>query len=266
MTYCIFDHDHQDQYSMTKFKKIAIRIFIILLILTPVAAIAHYVIFPQETRCILVGFSGLKKQNNIYFDKNIPQQKIDSIQSLIEKATDRIKELWGEKKCTPTFIYCNTEELFKKYGADNNAPAVTHFKLGAYIVLQKHAIDLDIIAHEMCHAELGERTGFYAITFKIPVWFNEGLAMQNDNRPYFSEDSLKTKTNGLQNMPVIKNAKTAVQFYGVTQEEVDINFMAAKHEVKNWYTKMKLDQLVKDMHSGKSFDEAYGSLDQSKKK
>jgi type II secretory pathway component PulF len=34
--------------------------------------------------------------------------------------------------------------------------------------------------------------------------------------------------------------------------------MTAKHIVKNWYTKEKLDKLVQDLKAGKSFEEAYG--------
>ena len=34
--------------------------------------------------------------------------------------------------------------------------------------------------------------------------------------------------------------------------------MTAKHEVKNWYTKEKLDNLIKDINSGKTFEEAFG--------
>lgn len=37
-----------------------------------------------------------------------------------------------------------------------------------------------------------------------------------------------------------------------------LNYMAAKYEVKNWYTKDKLNKLIKDINSGKTFEEAFG--------
>jgi len=34
--------------------------------------------------------------------------------------------------------------------------------------------------------------------------------------------------------------------------------MTARHEVKNWYTKEKLDKFIKDINSGKSCEDAFG--------
>ena len=178
-------------------KKIVNRVVLALALLLPFAAIAHYFVFPQESNCILVRFSGLEKQGNLYYNKNTPTIDIDTLKTLIDVASTRVATFWGEKKGTPIYIYCNSDEEFKKYGNDRLDPATTQVKLGTYIVIRKDGIDLDVLAHEICHAELAERIGFFAWISKVPLWFNEGLAMQCDERPEFSEDSLKIKTNKL---------------------------------------------------------------------
>jgi hypothetical protein len=198
---------------MTKLKKISIRTALIFLILIPIAAFAHFIIFPQETRSILVDYSNLKKQSRIYFASATRQAKIDTLQSLIEQASIRVGNFWAQKTCNPKFIYCDNENDFEKYSASPSAPAITYVKLGSVIVLSNSAIDLDIIAHEISHAELYERIGFYKFTFKIPGWFKHGLVMQNDYRNYYSEDTLKVKSNNFTNMPDIKSFKTDEQFY-----------------------------------------------------
>jgi type II secretory pathway component PulF len=33
--------------------------------------------------------------------------------------------------------------------------------------------------------------------------------------------------------------------------------MAAKHEIKNWYTKEKLDKFIKAINTGKTFEKAF---------
>ena len=243
---------------MKKIKKITTRVLFTLLILTPVVAFAHYLIFPEETRCILIGYSIFKKEGRLYFNPNSSVIKLSALKSIIRQATTRVDAFWGKETGNPKFIYCNTDEEFTKYGNNRSDPATTHFKLGAYIVVRDEGADLDIISHEMTHAALGESAGFFNWTFKIPVWFNEGLAMQNDYRNFFSEDTLKARSDNYRNLPHIKSIITAAQFYGGSPAQVKLNYLTARHEVKNWYTKDKLDKLLKDLKSGKSFEEAYG--------
>ncbi|WP_008582190.1 hypothetical protein [Niabella soli] len=244
---------------MTKFKKITIRAFFIFVILIPVAAFAHFIIFPQETRSILIDYSGFKKEGRIYFNEHTTSQgKIDSLQSLITEASARVKGFWGQKISTPKFIYCNNESDFKKYSVNASAPAVTYLKLGSVIVLSREAMNLDIIAHEISHAELYERLGFYKFNYKIPSWFKHGIAMQNDYRNYYSLDTLKVRSDNFKNLPDIKSFTSDRQFYSGSQEQIMLNYMTAKYEVENWYTKEKLDKLIEDIKSGKTFDEAFG--------
>ena len=243
---------------MPKFKKISKRIALILLIVIPISALVHFIIFPQQTRSILINYSSFKKDGMLYFNKNTPQRKVDSVKLLIELAANQVTGFWGQKTGNPKYIYCDSEADFKKYGSPYAVPALTHLKLGAYIVISNKGIDLDIIAHEIAHSEFYERIGFYNWSFKIPRWFDEGLAMQNDNRDYYSEDTLKVRSNNFKNLPDIKNFKSGKQFSEEgTHEQIMLNFMTAKHEVKNWYTKEKLDKLIKDINAGKSFDKAF---------
>ena len=116
---------------------------------------------------------------------------------------------------------------------------------------------MDIIAHEMSHAELYERLGFFKMIFVIPRWFDEGLAMQNDYRNYYSEDTLKARSDNYRNLPDIKQFNRGGGFNEGTHEQVMMNYMMANHVTKEWYTRQKLDKLIKDINSGKSFEEAY---------
>ena len=243
---------------MTKLSKIIIRTFLVFIILIPIAAFAHFIIFPQETRSILIDYSDFKKEGHIYFNASTQNNKIDSLKSLINQATIRIGNFWGQKTSNPKFIYCDNYDDFKKYCYNPSLPAVTYSKLGAVIVLSADAMDLDIIAHEFSHAEFYNRIGFYNWTFKIPTWFDEGLAMQNDYRDYYSDDTLKVKSDNFKNLPDIKNFKSGGQFLAGSHDQIMLHYMTAKHEIKNWYTKPKLDKFIKDLNSGKSFEEAFG--------
>ncbi len=242
---------------MNRFKETIYNTFIALLIFIPIVAVAHYYLFPQETKCILIDYSSFKKDGRLYYDTATSPKTIDSLKSVISEASLRIADFWGEKKADPKFIYCATDSIFKKYGDNNLDPATTHYKLGSYIVINKNGIDLDIIAHEMSHAELEKRIGFYNETFKIPTWFDEGLAMQNDYRNYYSEDRLKAISDNFENLPELDSLKTARQFWSASPQKVMLNYMTAKYQVKNWYSKLKLDNLINDLNSGESFEKAY---------
>jgi hypothetical protein len=244
---------------MTKFKKIMGRTVLIFLIVIPISAFAHFIVFPEQTRCILIDYSDFKKDGRLYFNNNTPKNKVDTVKILMGLASNRVAEFWGQKICNPKFIYCENDERFKEYGGSYQIPALTHLKFGSYIVIINEGVDLDIIAHEISHAEFYKRIGFYNWSFKIPRWFDEGLAMQNDNRNYYSEDTLKLKSNNYKNLPDVKKLKSGKQFNEEgSHEKILLNFMIAKHEVKNWYTKEKLDKLIKDINSGKTFEEAFG--------
>lgn len=242
---------------MTKFKKIILRSFLVFLILIPIAAVAHFIIFPQESRCILIDYSGFKKEGRLYFSANTSPAKMDTLKLLIAQASFRVAGFWGKKNGDPKFIYCDSEEDFKKYGNERLDPATTQYKLGSYIVISNEGLDLDIIAHELSHAELYERLGFFKMMFTIPRWFDEGLAMQNDYRNYYSEDTLKVRSDNFRNLPDVKKFTTGGGFNEGSQEQVMLNYMAAKHAVNNWYSREKLDKLIADLNGGKSFEEAF---------
>jgi hypothetical protein len=242
---------------MTKFKKITRRGFLVFFILIPVAALAHFIIFPQQTRSILIDYSNFKKDGSLYFNTQTPQKKIDSLKTLIQLASSRVAGFWQQQTDNATYIYCESDADFKKYGSPYPLPALTHLKFGAYIVISREGADLDIIAHETAHAALYGQVGFFK-KLKIPVWFDEGLAMQVDYRDYYSEDTLKAKSNNFTQLPDVQKLKTGNQFQQGSHEQIMLNYMTAKHVVKNWYTKEKLDKLVLDLKSGKSFDEAFG--------
>jgi hypothetical protein len=58
-------------------------------------------------------------------------------------------------------------------------------------------------------------------------------------------------------MPDITRFKTGAQFYSGTIEQILLRYMVAKYEVGRWYSREKLNQLIKDLNSGKSFDESF---------
>lgn len=98
---------------MKKFKKIILRIFLVFLTLIPIAAVAHFIIFRQESRCILIDYSSFKKQGRLYFNANTSSAKMDTLKTLITQGTDRVADFWGKKNGRTKIIYYHNDEDFK---------------------------------------------------------------------------------------------------------------------------------------------------------
>jgi hypothetical protein len=243
---------------MKKQKSITLNILSVVVLTLVFSAIAHGYIFPQETKAILIDFSGYEKEGRMYFSPDTPEEKKEILHRLIDLGSERVAEFWGQKTCNPKYIYCDSDEEFEKFSSSPTAPAVATLKLGSYIIIREQGLDPDIIAHEISHAELYKRIGFYHTHFNVPAWFNEGLAMQVDHRNYFSEDTLRTKTDNFRNLPDIFHLQTGSQFQSGDQEQIKLNYLTAKHEVKQWYTREKLEQFIRDIKANMAFEEAYG--------
>ena len=228
-----------------------------LLLIIPILVLIHFFAFPQQTRAILVDYSGLTKKGRLYFNPDIAPETIQKVESTILHADSKLKKFWGNLTSEPKIIYCDNDSDFKKFGNPFPVPAVTMVKLGTYIVISKSGVDSDIIAHEMSHAEFYQRVGFYNTTFKVPAWFDEGLAMQVDQRSYYSEAVLKKKSADLKNLPDITKLFTGQQFGSGNLDQIMLNYMTARYIVKNWYTREKLTKLINNLNNGIAFISAY---------
>ncbi len=105
--------------------------------------------------------------------------------ALINTAKKRLIPLFGSIKANP-IIHCQPATIKGAPGMVNFAPFLPEM-----LTLRHHGLNEDVIAHEYVHVELSRRLGFFPRFLHIPTWFDEGLAMQADHRPDYSETALK---------------------------------------------------------------------------
>jgi len=187
---------------------------------------------PQTTRCILIGLSDFQKSNGIYLSPETDALTQQNVVGYVSEGRSRIESLFGTKSGKPVIIYCNSNDEFLKYGAEGSHPAVTQLSaFGEFVVINGRELDKDVIAHEMCHAELQSQIGWYRRQIQIPTWFDEGLAMQVDGRSCYSEDTLIAALSKDSRFPTLTKMTTPATFNSGTENEVWLNYAAAKHEV-----------------------------------
>jgi hypothetical protein len=73
------------------------------------------------------------------------------------------------------------------YGTTRFAPG-----LPAIVALGSEGLNIDVASHEYIHTEIAERSSVLKRTYRIPTWFDEGIAMQVDHRDAFSMEALAT--------------------------------------------------------------------------
>jgi hypothetical protein len=237
-------------------KKIFRIIFFILLFL-PLIAAAHFFIFPQETRCILIEFADFKKQQNIYYRKEVPENIVHQLTNRKLDAEEKVARFWKDPGYIKyKLIYCQDEPDYKNYGRAG-APAVANLKLGAYVVIPKDMFDVNILSHEISHTVLYRKIGWWKLHFKIPAWFDEGLAMQVDDRDYYSIDTLLSRQAAGVILPDVMRMDTPEKFHNGTAEQIMLNYSTAKYIMHEWLAVHSLNTFIEAINKGYSFEKSY---------
>lgn len=233
-----------------------------IIVLLLLGAFGAYFSNPEIFNCFTVNFSGSfdKLDNNIYVSKDTSPQKRDSILSIFKKADKRVCNFWETSKRlgSPVIIYCNSENLLSKFSPYKGT--ITYkTPLGCYIALGKSVMDLDILSHELFHTELFARIGYSMSIRNIPVWFDEGLAMQVDYRKDFSEEKYNEKIKAEKSIPKLNQISTTATFW---RGNFHLNYLIARHEVDNWLKKsgkQNLFKFIERINKKEEFATAYSN-------
>jgi hypothetical protein len=125
------------------------------------------------------------------------------------------------------------------------------------VVIPKNTVDVNILSHEIGHTVLYRKIGWYKLHFKIPTWFDEGLAMQVDHRDYYSIDTLLSKRAEGIILPEVKKMNTPEKFHNGSQEQIMLNYSMAKYVVHEWLKTNSLNTFIEAIDLGYSFEKSY---------
>ena len=233
--------------------------FILLLLLTAV----YYFQFNSLGYLMSVPYrsSFEKVSDHLYANKNYSGNIKEAIQ-LTEEALERDRAFFGELQCTETtktiVIICDDDKLLSKLGGDHDTKTSFDPKKN-YISVSDEYLNIDIIAHELTHAELHTRLNMNALK-RIPTWFDEGLATQNDYREQYGLEAWIEQTDNGKNALPLEDMDTGSEFYAGTVEDRRFRYLNAKHEVGIWmdtHQQKGLLELFDKLNNGEDFDIAY---------
>ena len=106
-------------------------------------------------------------------------------EELYLESRSRIQTTFGTPQAKPILIFLDDSNSF--WSLKLNEYGSTHF-IGSKIcvMIGTKGRNIDIVAHELMHAEIADRLGYWHRLTKLPIWFDEGLAMQVDFRPHYN--------------------------------------------------------------------------------
>jgi len=150
--------------------------------------------------------------------------KVSSL--LTAGARRRIQDAFGTPLARPIIVFWDYPDLLAKLHLNEYASA--HF-LGtrSCIFIGPEGRSIDVVAHELMHAETFERIGPWARMTQLPTWFDEGLAMQVDYRERYTLRKNADTT-------FIRNASNPAQFFVANDQYLTRNYAAAKIQVAQW--------------------------------
>jgi hypothetical protein len=232
-----------------------IAVSLLLLVAALVAVIA-----PDVTRCYLVRWSALDNiAPHVYVDPGMPESQGQTLLSSLAEGRERVAALYGEYSANPTIIAGHTMEVMKAYGGNsyNRAGRAYLTPVANFIVLGPDGTrSLDILSHELAHVEFSTRIG-HRNRSRVPNWFDEGLAVQFDDR--YSEAEWRTLTDDGRTAPDLDHK-------GIITHDDRLGYATAKHEVRRWLDIVGQEgffTLLTAIRNGDEFQEAYRSIEQA---
>jgi hypothetical protein len=234
-------------------------------------AVSYFLAYPQVVRCATVRFADFSEiQPGMYCSKGTTAIQQQALKSLIQKSQQRLTNFWGNTHSTPVIIFCHHTELYERYGSGYGNPA-NYFgsPLGSFVVVSPQGLDVDIISHEMCHAELTERLGWYTMTTQVPQWFNEGLALMVDYR--FPNEAGKVSyqkyrqrwkelTYGSSFQLSVEDLEEIESFSQNDAYSLQLAYMRSGMEVARWLQQVQrkgLVRFIQHIQEGQDFAQAY---------
>ena len=182
--------------------------------------------YPGETVCAFTS----KKD-----DFSSPQKQ------LLQDAKGRIEAKFGLMQSEPVIVFFEKQDSFwllqlNEYGSASFLGPKT------CVIIGPKGQNVDVVAHELMHAETKHRVGYWRRWIELPIWFDEGLAMQVDHRERY-------------NLP--KDAKTSyvrklhsVSEFSVPDRDLLTNhYASAKSEVALWVSKVGTDSVYIHLNS-----------------
>ena len=192
-------------------------------------------------------------EENVYVTRDYAAAQEDTLHSLLADARARVEDFYGSREAEPVIVLSNDPKISARLG-EKETYTYRFPKYRSYICISEEYCNIDILAHELTHADLHSRLGI-SLAMKVPRWFDEGIATQNDWREKYDLNKWDSS-----NAVALEDMDTSAEFYAGTPEERHERYLSAKRELAAWmetHHREGLLALIDELKNGADFDTAY---------
>jgi hypothetical protein len=211
--------------------------------ITPVLLLVAFLATQRQALAAsLVRYSSFEEiAPSVFVEPGMPAGQREQTLELLAAGRARVARFYGTYSASPVIIVGSSMARLSPFAS--NSYASTHYSpLGAAVVFGPQGQSLDVVSHELAHAELFARIGWWRMLSKVPTWFDEGLAMQFDHRPEYSDDAYAKLAEG-GGLTELERLTTARGFFDA---DAVAHYVQARHEVGQRRAELKhlVDELV----------------------
>ena len=213
--------------------------------------------FPGMTACALIEFSGLETlPNGTRIPSSSTNAERQAILEIQTQAKTRIETMFGAPRAKPLVVFLNNPTTVFTF--KSNSYGSTFF-VGprACVIIGPDGTNVDVVAHELLHAELFARVGPWRRFREIPAWFDEGVAMQVDFRSRYDSSQAVDATE----LASLRTLRSMDQFNAGNDQEITRHYARSKRAVAQWLEKIGRSNLYANLErirAGESLDGVLG--------
>ncbi len=214
--------------------------------------------FPSDLVCLLVKTVALESlPDGTLVEPGSSESERAMFLELQLRARERIEKTFGASSARPSVVFFRDARTFWPLKVNNYGSAGSIGPCTCILIGPKGQ-NIDVVAHELMHQELLERVGSWRMLTQVPVWFDEGVAMQVDFRPQYT---LAKEAGGAPSTGGVRELTSVSQFNLGNDEQITQHYAFAKTEVSQWLDHVGRHDLyprLKRIQAGESFDAVVG--------
>jgi hypothetical protein len=206
-----------------------------------------------------VGAQGyVQIDDGVYAARELPLEERRRALAALRAARERIAETFGTPVARPLTIIAANDREAARFGLSDDVPGTAFISpLGTEVVLNLAHFSIDVTAHELVHAEVAQRLGFWTRAVELPVWFDEGVAVQLDRRGTYLIDCGAV---GAQRTREARRLTSGRRFWHGDRAQIVRNYQAAKcaaAEVLGRHPPRTLYASLASLSQGAHFDDVF---------
>ena len=186
---------------------------------------------------------------NLYVDSAMSMQQQQQFLTTVKQSRSEISRFFGGMQSSPKIYACASKKCFSRFGGISaKAKSIDDNT----VILSKKGLDRITLSHELAHVELHKRLGSPHVWNKVPMWFDEGLAVMACNDPKYRKQN---PSSSYKQSVKLNELVTQNQWVRAVRGKKPA-YSVARNAVENWYRsagKKGLQNMILRMKKGESF-------------